>query len=74
MAAFRKIIRTKRCPLCLADTEVDYKDVALLHKYISERGKILNRARSGICTKHQRLVSLAIRRARYVALLPFVQS
>ena len=53
---------------------MDYKDVPLLRKYISERGKILGRARSGICATHQRQVTRGIKRARYLALLPFVQA
>ena len=69
----KKLSRAKRCPLCEAGIVVDFKDVALLRKYISERGKIQGRARSGICARHQRQVTRAVKRARYVALLPFVQ-
>jgi small subunit ribosomal protein S18 len=50
---------------------VDYKDTARLRRYISERGKIMPRRISGNCAKHQRQVTLAIKRARHVALLPF---
>ena len=50
---------------------VDYKDVEKLRKYISDRGKIMPRRVSGNCAKHQRQVTLAIKRARHVALLPF---
>ena len=51
--------------------EIDYKDVAKLRRYITERGKILPRRISGNCAKHQRQMTTAIKRARNVALLPF---
>ena len=51
---------------------IDYKDSAKLRKFISERGKILPRRISGICAKHQRELNTAIKRARQVALLPYV--
>ncbi len=70
----KRLSRAKKCPLCEQDIVVDYKDVPLLKKYISERGKILGRARTGICAKHQRQVTRGVKRARYVALLPFVQA
>jgi len=69
----KRLIRAKRCPLCEAGIVVDFKDVQVLRKYISERGKILGRARTGICSKHQRQITRGVKRARYVALLPFVQ-
>ena len=50
---------------------VDYKDVATLKKYISERGKILPRRITGNCARHQRALTLAIKRARHIALLPY---
>jgi small subunit ribosomal protein S18 len=50
---------------------IDYKDATLLRNYLSERGKIVPRRISGTCAKHQREVTLAIKRARVVALLPF---
>ena len=50
---------------------IDYKDVAKLRRYITERGKILPRRISGNCAKHQRQMTTAIKRARNVALLPF---
>lgn len=52
--------------------EPNYKDVEVLHRFISDRSKIVPRDRSGLCAKHQRRVSQAIKRARYLALLPFV--
>lgn len=62
----------KNCPFCANKTEPDYKDVGTLTKYITERGKILGRARTGVCAKHQRAITMGIKRARHVALLPFV--
>ncbi|MDP2632479.1 MAG: 30S ribosomal protein S18 [Candidatus Curtissbacteria bacterium] len=66
--------RAKNCPLCKADITVDYKDVVLLRKHLSERGKILGRAKTGVCAKHQRQVTKGIKRARFMALLPFSQT
>ena len=75
MARFgRRLTRAKKCPLCMEDITVDYKDVPLLRKHITERGKILGRAKTGICATHQRQVKKEVKGARYVALLPFVQS
>lgn len=70
----RKIAKAKNCSLCASSTIVDYKDVALLKRFISERGKILGRVRTGICARHQRYVTRGIKRARYMAILPFVIS
>jgi len=69
-----KIRRAKRkvCAFCVDKIEeIDYKDVAKLKKYISERGKILPRRISGCCAKHQRQLTTAIKRARVIALLPY---
>lgn len=64
--------RRKVCSLCVDKVEeIDYKDVAKLRRYITERGKILPRRISGNCAKHQRQMTTAIKRARNVALLPF---
>lgn len=52
--------------------EIDYKDVARLRKFISESAKILPRRVSGTCAKHQRDLNTAIKRARYMALLPYI--
>ena len=65
--------RKKVCTYCGDENKViDYKDVATLKKYISERGKILPRRITGSCAKHQRDVTVAIKRARHVALLPYL--
>lgn len=70
----KRLPKARKCPLCAEGAEIDYKDVPVLRKYISERGKILGRARSGICARHQRQVTRSVKRARYLALLPFVQA
>ena len=65
--------RKKVCFFCVDRTEfIDYKDVAKLRKYVSERAKILPRRVTGTCAAHQRELTTAIKRARYVALLPYV--
>ncbi|MBQ8850344.1 MAG: 30S ribosomal protein S18 [Clostridia bacterium] len=65
--------RKKICIFCADKVEfIDYKDSAKLRKFISERGKILPRRISGTCAKHQRELNTAIKRARQVALLPYV--
>ena len=65
--------RRKVCIFCADKVEcIDYKDVAKLRKFISERAKILPRRVSGTCAKHQRELQTAIKRARHAALLPFV--
>ena len=70
---FRRKPKRKVCAFC-ADKiqEIDYKDIAKLRRYVSERAKILPRRISGNCAKHQRQLTTAIKRARTIALLPFV--
>ena len=64
--------RRKVCQFCVDKVEhIDYKEVMRLRRYINERGKILPRRMSGTCAKHQRQLSIAIKRARHVALLPY---
>ena len=65
-----KVIRKKSDPL--KGVNVDYKDVRLLKKFTSERGKIIPRRISGTTAKGQRQLAVAIKRARYLALLPYV--
>ena len=73
--AFIKRTRKKVCKLCQSHIEhIDYKNIDLLQEYISSIGKILPRRVSGACTMHQRKVTNAIKRARIVALLPFIKS
>ena len=64
--------RKKVCVFCVKDNVIDYKDTAKLKKYVSERGKILPRRITGTCAKHQRALTVAIKRARHVALMPYV--
>ncbi len=65
--------KKKVCVFCVDKIEhIDYKDTAKLRRYISERGKIVPRRISGNCAKHQRQLTVAIKRARQIALLPFV--
>lgn len=70
----RRIFKKRPCRLCKEKTDsVDYKDVDLLNKFVSDRGKIVTSRITGTCAKHQRLVSNAIKRARLAGLLPFVK-
>ena len=65
--------RKKVCVFCAEKNAViDYKDVNKLRKYVSERGKILPRRITGNCAKHQRALTVAIKRARHVAIMPYV--
>ena len=64
--------RKKVCVFCSDSTNViEYKDVNKLKRYISERGKILPRRITGTCAKHQRAITVAVKRARHIALLPY---
>ena len=64
--------RRKVCTFCVDKVEhIDYKDLARLRRFVTERGKILPRRMSGNCAKHQRQLSIAIKRARHIALLPY---
>ncbi|MDI6600193.1 MAG: 30S ribosomal protein S18 [Thermoanaerobacteraceae bacterium] len=64
--------KKKVCTFCQDKVElIDYKDISKLRKYITERGKILPRRITGNCAKHQRQLTVAIKRARQVALLPY---
>ena len=71
-----KKIRKKACTFCTTPggDYVDYKDVATLRKYISDRGKIRARRVPGCCTRHQRDVAAAVKNAREVALLPYTST
>jgi len=65
--------RRKVCQFCAEKAEaIDYKDVEKLKKFVTERGKILPRRITGTCAKHQRELTTAVKRARIVALLPYV--
>lgn len=64
--------RKKVCVFCGKEKALDYKDVATLKKYVSERGKILPRRITGNCARHQRALTTAVKRARHVAIMPYV--
>lgn len=75
MARREKGKRPKRkvCAFCVDKLEtIDYKDVGRLRRFLTERGKIIPRRISGNCARHQRALTVAIKRARLLALLPFV--
>jgi len=68
----RVFFKKKVCKFCIQKLKIDYKDADTLRRFITERGKILPRRITGSCAKHQRALALAIKRARTIALLPFV--
>lgn len=73
-SAQRPIRRRKKvCTFCADKIDyIDYKDIVRLRKFVSERSKILPRRISGACGKHQRQLTVAVKRARFMALLPYV--
>jgi len=62
------------CPFCKEGTSPSYKNYQVLRRYLTDRAKIIGSARSGICAKHQRGLAVAIKRARFLGLLPFSSS
>jgi len=68
----RKITVPKECFFCAQNKTPWYSDVASLQKFVSDRGKIIVRTRSGLCAKHQRALTSAVKHARHLALMPFV--
>jgi small subunit ribosomal protein S18 len=69
----RRPARRKVCNFCVDKVEaIDYKDVAKLRKYLTESGKILPRRMTGVCARHQRELAVAVKRARQMALIPYV--
>ncbi len=70
---FRNRKKKKVCAFCADKIEhIDYKDVARLRKCVSERAKILPRRITGTCAKHQRQLTVAIKRARHIAIMPYI--
>jgi small subunit ribosomal protein S18 len=67
-------IAPRNCPFCKTDTEPDYKEYSVLAKYLTDRAKMFGKSRTGLCAKHQRRVSIAVKRARHLALLPYTPS
>ncbi len=75
-APFRKYFPTKKkfCRFCQRDVrEIDYKNIDILKKYVPERGKISPRRITGTCAYHQRKLATAVKRARLMALVPYVE-
>lgn len=76
MRKTRRRVRVRRvktaCPFCQEKFEPDWKKEDVLSRYLSERGRILGKGLTGLCAKHQRRVTREIKRARFMALLPFV--
>lgn len=69
---YRKVGKKKVCPFCQDKSKtIDYKDSGRLRKFITEKGKILPRRQTGVCSIHQRELAQAIKRARHMALLPY---
>ncbi|MGN0383620.1 MAG: 30S ribosomal protein S18 [Eubacterium sp.] len=69
----RRVVRRRKkvCVFCGGQETIDYKDVNKLKRYVSERGKILPRRITGTCAKHQRALTVAVKRARHIALMPY---
>lgn len=64
----------KSCPLCESGIrQINYKDEKTLSRFITERGKMLPRRMTGMCARHQRQIGTAIKRARYLALIPYIR-
>lgn len=68
----QKNIVPKDCPFCKEKKDPDFLDTSTLYKYLTERGKIIPSSRSGLCAKHQKKLTLSVKHARHLALLPFV--
>jgi small subunit ribosomal protein S18 len=72
-AKYYRRVRRKVCAFCVEKVEyIDYKNVSRLRRFITDRGKIIPRRQTGTCASHQRALARAIKRAREMALLPFV--
>jgi small subunit ribosomal protein S18 len=70
----RFFTRRRVCAFCVEHvSDIDYKDVSRIRRYLSERARMEPRRKTGNCAKHQRALTLAIKRARHLALLPFIQ-
>ena len=72
MPRHKSFFRKKVCKFCIKKYKMDYKDVSVLRRFTSDRGKILPRRITGTCAKHQRQLARTVKRARVLALLPFV--
>lgn len=65
-------VRGLKCPFCQSGKNPDYKKVETLMNYLTDRGKIISRGRTGICARHQRRLAREVKRARHLALLSFI--
>ncbi|MDE2860977.1 MAG: 30S ribosomal protein S18 [Chloroflexota bacterium] len=66
--------RRRVCAFCVDHvSEIDYKDLPRMRRYVSERARIEPRRKTGTCARHQRALTMAIKRARHLALIPFIQ-
>lgn len=68
----KKKIQTAECIFCKEEKEPDFLEYMVLEKFTSERGKIYSRTKTGLCAKHHRALTREIKRARYLAFLPFI--
>lgn len=68
---FRRRVPSK-CSFCVSDTVANYKETTMLKNFMTDKGKIVARSRTGICQKHQKALSVAIKHARHMGLLPYV--
>lgn len=74
MAYKRRRKKVKKCRLCEMELDyVDYKDTRLLSEFLTDKGKIIPKRLTGNCSKHQRMVKIAIKRARQMGLLPYLK-
>lgn len=64
----------KNCPFCAAKTDVVWDDLETISRYLSDRGKIMPRSRTGLCAKHQRQITRSVKWNRHLALLPFTKT
>jgi len=66
------IKKFRECSFCKAKTEPIYKEKSQIEKFLSDRGKIINRTRTGLCNKHQKQLTKEVKKARFLAILPFI--
>ncbi len=67
----KKVLMNLKCFFCESKKEPNYLDIDEIKRFVTERGRILNRSYSGVCSKHQKRLAVSIKRARHLALLPF---
>jgi small subunit ribosomal protein S18 len=67
----RRFIRRRVCSFCVETNLPDYKDISRLRRFVTERGKIMPRAKTGVCAAHQRRLAQEVKKARQIALLSY---